>query len=151
MSNANTPEAGGMPSPRPAWAVPLGGVAVVFGITSLVSGGMTLFGSAEARAAAGAVVPFILWFNFFSAPVYIAAGMGLMMWRRWGAQTSLLMLVMLLAASVALLIHIAGGGTYELRTVFAMMLRVALWAGIVFLACKSLGCAFLCHPSTASR
>ena len=36
-----------------------GGVAIVFGVLTIFSGGRTLLGSADA----GAVVPFVLWFN----------------------------------------------------------------------------------------
>lgn len=39
-------------------------VAVLFGWLTVLSGGRTLFGGEAARLAAGAVVPFVLWFNF---------------------------------------------------------------------------------------
>ena len=39
-------------------------VAVLFGLLTVFSGGRTLFGGEGARLAAGAIVPFVLWFNF---------------------------------------------------------------------------------------
>jgi hypothetical protein len=39
-------------------------MAVLFGLLTVFSGGRTLFGGEAARLAAGAIVPFVLWFNF---------------------------------------------------------------------------------------
>ena len=41
-------------------------VAIVFGVLTVVSGGRALFAGAEARAAVGNAVPFVLWFNFLA-------------------------------------------------------------------------------------
>ena len=38
-----------------------------------------LFGGEGARRAAGAIVPFVLWFNFIGGFAYVACGLGL-----WG-------------------------------------------------------------------
>jgi len=51
---------------RPWWAWLAGGIAIVFGVATLLSGGQVLFGNDAARAAAGAYVPFVLWFNFIA-------------------------------------------------------------------------------------
>lgn len=48
-------------------------VAVVFGALTVISGGFALIGGSDM----GAVVPFVLWFNFFAGFAYIAAGLGL--------------------------------------------------------------------------
>ena len=45
------------------------GVAVVFGAMTVFSGGRALFGGADM----GAVVPWVLWFNFFAGFFYIIA------------------------------------------------------------------------------
>ncbi len=63
-------------------------VAIIFGIVTIVVGGRTLFGGAEQRAAAGNIVPFVLWFNFVAGLAYVVAGFGLYMWKRWAAQSS---------------------------------------------------------------
>ena len=54
-------------------------VALLFGVLTIVSGGRTLFGGEAVRQAAGAIVPFVLWFNFAAGFAYVVAGLGL-----WG-------------------------------------------------------------------
>ena len=68
---------------RPLWALVLGPVAVLFGVATIVSGGTVLFGDTGTRAAAGAVVPFVLWFNFLAGFAYVAAGLGVTFWKPW--------------------------------------------------------------------
>ena len=46
-------------------------IAVIFGLLTIVSGGRALFGGADM----GAVVPFVLWFNFLAGFAYVAAGL----------------------------------------------------------------------------
>ena len=48
-------------------------VAIVFGALTIISGGRALFGGVDM----GAVVPFVLWFNFLAGFAYVAAGLGL--------------------------------------------------------------------------
>ena len=62
---------------RPRWATVAALVALVFGALTVTSGGKVLFGSEATRAAAGAYVPFVLWFNFLAGFAYVAAGVGL--------------------------------------------------------------------------
>ena len=52
---------------RPRWAIVAALIAVVFGIVTIFVGGKTLFGGTEERAAAGGIVPFVLWFNLSPA------------------------------------------------------------------------------------
>jgi len=73
---------------RSRWAVLAAVVAVAFGILTVIVGGQTLFGSPVTRAAAGNIVPFVLWFNFFAGFAYIAAGFGLFLWKNWAALLS---------------------------------------------------------------
>ena len=54
--------------------------AVLFGLLTVASGGRTLFGGEATRQAAGAIVPYVLWFNFVAGFAYVVAGVGL--WRR---------------------------------------------------------------------
>lgn len=106
------------------------GVAVVFGIVTILSGGRALFGGAAAQAAVGNAVPFVLWFNFLSGFVYVLAGVGIALGRRWAVTLSFL-----LAASIAVVFVLFGlrvylGVPYETRTVGAMTLRLAVWIAI---------------------
>jgi hypothetical protein len=51
---------------RGPWVRVAAGTAVAFGVLTLVSGGATLAGVLEM----GAVVPLVLWFNFFAGFAY---------------------------------------------------------------------------------
>lgn len=102
----------------------LAGIAIVFGLLTVFSGGRALFGDAQARAAVGHAVPFVLWFNFLAGAGYVAAGVALLRGQRWAPW-----LVAGLAAAtgvvgVALGVHVLRGGAYEMRTIAAMGLRL---------------------------
>jgi hypothetical protein len=115
------------------------GVAIIFGALTIFSGGRALFGGAEARAAVGNAVPFVLWFNFLAGFAYIAAGIGLAFSRRWALGLSFAIVVATVLVFTAFGVHVLGGGSYEMRTVGAMILRTAVWAAISAVAARSLG------------
>jgi hypothetical protein len=113
-------------------------IAVVFGVMTLKEGGAVLFGSGEARAAAGNYVPFVLWFNFLAGFAYVTAGVGVWLGRRWAA-----LLALFVAAATALVFaafgaHVLAGGAYETRTVVAMSLRTLVWFAIARIARRRL-------------
>jgi hypothetical protein len=113
-------------------------LAIAFGIITIKSGGEVVFGVADARSVAGNFVPFVVWFNFLAGFVYVAAGAGLWLRRRWAA-----ILAVALAAGTALAfaafgMHVAGGGAYEMRTVWALTLRFAVWGAIALFAWRAL-------------
>lgn len=117
------------PPARAMWVLHvLGAVAVVFGLLTLASGAGALFGSPEARAAAGAAVPFVLWFNFVAGFAYVTAGVGLWQRRRWAAGLALVIALATAAIAVAFAVHVAGGGAHEPRTIGALALRLSFWA-----------------------
>ncbi|WP_054006485.1 hypothetical protein [Cypionkella psychrotolerans] len=109
-------------------------VAIVFGLLTIVSGGNALFG----RADMGAVVPFVLWFNFVAGFAYVAAGLGL--WVQTGWATGLTIAIVFATAAIfaAFLWHISTGAAYEARTVGAMVLRLAVWVTLAIVAIRSL-------------
>lgn len=117
----------------------LGAVAVGFGLLTLVSGGRALFGSPEARAAVGAAVPFVLWFNFGAGFAYVAAGVGLWLRRRWAVGLSLAIALATAAIAAAFAVHVAGGGAHETRTIGALGLRLAFWTLTGAVAWRALG------------
>ena len=125
---------------RPRWATILALVAIIFGIVTIIVGGKTLFGGAEERAAAGNIVPFVLWFNFVAGFAYVIAGVGLFVWKRWAAQLSAAIAAATIAVFVAFGIHIFLGGAFESRTVGAMIIRSAVWIVIAVAACRTLEC-----------
>ncbi|MCM2333197.1 MAG: hypothetical protein NDI82_04535 [Anaeromyxobacteraceae bacterium] len=105
-------------------------LAVAFGIATIVSGGRVLFGSDAARAAAGQVVPFVLWFNFLAGFVYVGAGVGIARACRWAVVLSLGIAAATALVFLALGVHILAGGSFEQRTVAAMVLRLGVWIAI---------------------
>lgn len=115
-------------------------VAIAFGVLTLLSGGAVLFGGEQTRDAAGAYVPFVIWFNFLSGFAYVAAGAGLYAGRRWAGMLAAALALALVAVSVAFALHVAGGGAFEMRTVAALGLRTLLWLVIAAFACSQLGC-----------
>lgn len=127
-------------SARPRWALVAAIVAVLFGILSVLSGGRALFGDDTARASVGNAVAFVLWFNFVSGFIYIVAGIGLVLWRRWAAQLSAVIAIATLAVFAAFGWHVASGGAFEMRTVGAMILRSGIWIAIAIPACRLMGC-----------
>lgn len=107
-----------------------GGVAIAFGVLTVVSGGTTLLGALEM----GAVVLFVLWFNTLAGLAYVVAGLGLWRGRRWAWPLSLAIFAATLLVFVAFGLHVAQGGAFEMRTVYAMALRSAVWGAIALVA-----------------
>ncbi|MCQ0094219.1 hypothetical protein [Roseovarius sp. M141] len=112
------------------------GVAVLFGLLTIFSGGRALFGSAEARAAVGHAVPFVLWFNFLAGFAYVAAGFGLFVRQSWAVRLSIGILFATILVMVAFGVHLVFGGAFEMRTVGAMSLRTIVWGAIVGVALR---------------
>jgi hypothetical protein len=112
----------------------LGGLAVVFGIMTLFSGGMVLFGPEDAKEAAGAVVPLVLWFNFASGFLYVAAGIGIYLAMPWGRALAYVIAAALAVVMAAFLWHVLGGEAWEVRTLGALTLRLAFWIAVASLA-----------------
>jgi hypothetical protein len=117
----------GLRRPALRWALGLAGVA--FGVITLLSGGNVLFGGGSARAEAGAVVDFVLIFNFGAGFVYIATGIASIGGKRWALRLARALAAMTLIVFAALGVHIALDGAFEMRTVVAMTLRSAFWTG----------------------
>jgi hypothetical protein len=116
------------------WSRLAGVLAIAFGLLTLASGGRALFGGEEARAAVGAAVPFVLWFNFAAGFAYVVAGIGILMRLRWGWPLSLGIAIATLAVFAAFALHVAQGGAYEVRTIAAMTFRLLVWAALAIVA-----------------
>lgn len=109
------------------WRRVLGGLAVAFGAATVVEGGTTLFGGPEARAAAGAVVPFVVAFNFGAGFLYLAAGAAALGGRPLAVWLARALAGATLAVFLAFGAHVLRGGAYEARTVKAMTVRSLFW------------------------
>ncbi|HRQ48402.1 MAG TPA: hypothetical protein PK725_15715, partial [Rhodocyclaceae bacterium] len=86
----------------------------------------------------GNVVPLVLWFNFVAGFFYIAAGVGLLLRRRWGSRVAVALAFATLVVFAIFGIHVATGGAYEMRTVAAMTLRSAFWVTLALVAMRNL-------------
>ncbi len=111
---------------RSRWLRALAIVAIIFGLLTLIAGGRTLF-NATAQQLAGDTVDFVLWFNFLAGFAYMIAGIGLWFWQRWAMWLAFSIAVATLLIFVAFGIQIWRGGSYEMRTVWAMSLRTMIW------------------------
>lgn len=109
------------------WLRLLAVFVVLFGVVTIKAGGSVLFGDAEARQAAGAYLPFVVWFNFLAGFFYIIAGIGLFQRKAWSVWVSASLAIGTLITFAFFLIHLFSGGAYENRTVLAMSLRSTVW------------------------
>ena len=110
-----------------------GGIAMAFGLLTIVSGASALMGAIDM----GAVVPFVLWFNFLAGFVYVLAGALILI----GHRTALPLASALLAATALVfagfLWWLLRGGAYEMRTLGAMLLRTAFWVVMVWVVARA--------------
>lgn len=113
------------------------GVAVAFGVLTVLSGGYVLFGGVAGRLAAGDAVPFVVWFNFLSGFIYILAGAGIAMGRHWATRMAIALAVAIAAVFALFGLHVVQGGAFEIRTVGAMTLRLVVWVAISAVALRS--------------
>ncbi len=109
-------------------------IAILFGLLTLKSGGEVLFINGAGREAAGNYVPYVLWFNFLMGFIYITAGIGLWLQKRWAVWLSAFVAAATLIVFATFGVHIFLGETFEQRTVGAMILRSSVWSFIAFFA-----------------
>ncbi|MEN8108602.1 MAG: hypothetical protein ABFS22_11420 [Pseudomonadota bacterium] len=115
---------------RPMGTLIVTAVAIVFGLLTIKAGGAVLFIGGEYRQQAGNYVPFVLWFNFLAGFVYLVAGVGLWKQQRWAAWLAIMIVAASVSVFVLLGLHINSGGSYEMRTVIAMVARCLIWTAI---------------------
>ncbi|MBU1665161.1 MAG: hypothetical protein KKG92_07145 [Gammaproteobacteria bacterium] len=116
-------------------------VALAFGLVTIASGGRVLFGDEAARQAAGNYLPFVVWFNFLAGFAYVAAAAGLAIRRPWAPRLALAIAITTALVFLVFGLFILTGTPFESRTVAAMTLRTALWAGIAWFARRRPGSA----------
>lgn len=109
-------------------------MAVLFGLMTIKEGGTVLFGGEAARTAAGAYVPFVLWFNFLAGFAYVVAGLALWWRQGWAAGLALGIALATALVFAAFGAYVVNGGAYETRTMVAMALRTTVWLAIGALA-----------------
>lgn len=126
-----------LPTSRPLWIA--AAVAVAFGALTILSGGTVLVGGDAVQEAAGRVVPFVLWFNFLSGFVYVAAGIGIALRRPWAAGLAIVLAIAIALVLAAFGLHALRGGAFEARTAIAMALRLTVWSAIALAVSKKTG------------
>ena len=104
----------------------------LFDAVTVAAGGRVLFGGDAPRAAAGATVSFVLWFNFLAGFCYVAAAVGLWFRLSWAVVLSALIALTTLIVFAAFGFHVFNGGEFESRTVAAMIFRVLVWMVIAW-------------------
>lgn len=112
-------------------------IAVLFGVVTIYSGGRVLFGSSEAKAAAGNIVAFVLWFNFSAGFVYVVSGIGLFLKKKWAVWLAAVIAFATVLVFAAFGVHILMEGAFEMRTVGAMTFRGLVWIGIAIIGFNS--------------
>ena len=121
-----------MPTRRSRALTIAAAVAAIFGLLTVVSGARALFGGVDM----GAVVPFVLWFNFVAGFAYVLTGIGLWRGTNWAPMLSLGIAAATAAVFAAFLWHVGSGGAWEIRTMGAMILRTGIWIAIAILALR---------------
>jgi hypothetical protein len=76
----------------------------------------------------------VLWFNFLSGFVYVLAGVGIAMGRRWAVTLSIILAAAIAAVFALFGLHVYQGAAFEVRTVGAMSLRLLVWVAIAAVA-----------------
>lgn len=110
----------------------LGAAAIVFGALTVWSGARALFGSAQAVAAVGNAVPFVLWFNFLAGFAYIGTGVGILRQQAWARKAALALIAATALVAAAFAVHVVSGAAFEMRTAVALALRLAFWSVVAW-------------------
>ena len=113
-------------------------LAIVFGVLSIKSGGAVLFGDVAARRAVGNYIPLVIWGNFIAGFAYITAGAGLWFAQRWAFWLAAGVLILTVGIFFAFGAYVLNGTAYEMRTLWAMLLRTGVWTSISFYAWRQL-------------
>lgn len=117
---------------RPRWTRPVGIAAAVFGVATIASGAGALFCPEEIKSAAGAVVYFVLWFNFLAGFAYLVGAHALYFGRRRALGTAIAIAAATSLVAVAFVVYTTAGGAFSWRTPGALLLRVGFWAAIAW-------------------
>ncbi len=99
---------------------------MLFAILTLFLSGSVIFDLFGIRAKEGNYVLLVVWANFISSILYLAAAYGLLKMKKWPVWLLAISVVILVAAFIGLKIHISEGGLYEAKTVNAMIFRIGL-------------------------
>ena len=129
-------ETAGRKAATPLWMRVLAGLAGVFGLLTVISGGRVLFGPEEARIAAGAYMPFVVWFNFLAGFAYILTAWAMWRKRRWACALAAGLVAATLVVFAVFGFRALTDTPFEMRTVGAMTLRSGFWLVMAHVLCR---------------
>lgn len=101
-------------------------ILLVFAFATLFMSSSVIFDWFGIRAKEGNYVLFIVWTNFISGFLYVAAAYYFFKNKNNAFSILLFVLLLLVIAFIALQFHINNDGIYEAKTVKAMIFRIAL-------------------------
>ena len=101
---------------------------LLFALLTLFLSSSVIFNLFGIRAKEGNYVPLVVWANFISSILYLAAAYGLFKMKKWSVWLLVISVVILVAAFIGLKLHISEGGLYEVKTLNAMIFRIGLTA-----------------------
>ena len=101
---------------------------LLFALLTLFLSSSVIFNLFGIRGKEGNYVPLVVWANFNSSILYLAAAYGLFKMKKWSVWLLVISVVILVAAFIGLKLHISEGGLYEVKTLNAMIFRIGLTA-----------------------
>ncbi len=101
-------------------------ILLLFALLTLFLSGSVIFDLFGIREKEGNYVPLVVWANFNSSILYLAAAYGLFKVKKWSVWLLVVSAFILVAAFTGLKMHINDGGLYEAKTVSAMLFRIGL-------------------------
>jgi len=107
---------------------------LAFALLTLFLSSSIMFDWFGIREKEGNYVLFVVWANFVSSLLYLAAAYGFLKQKKVTFHILSLSALILVMALLGLFIHINSGGLYETKTIGAMIFRIAVTIAFVFLA-----------------
>ena len=101
---------------------------LLFALLTLFLSSSVIFNLFGIRGKEGNYVPLVVWANFISSILYLAAAYRFFKMKKWSVWLLVISVVILVAAFIGLKLHISEGGLYEVKTLNAMIFRIGLTA-----------------------
>ncbi len=113
-------------------------VLLGFGLLTLFMSASVIFDLFRIREKEGNYVLIVVWANFICGILYILSAKGFWSARPWTKKVLVVASIILIVAFIALKSHISDGGSYEEKTISAMIFRICLTLVFMLIAFYSL-------------
>ncbi|MEB2785347.1 hypothetical protein [Algoriphagus persicinus] len=107
---------------------------IAFALLTLFLSSSVLFDWFGIREKEGNYVLFVVWVNFISSILYLAAAYGFLKQKKLTFTILSLSAIILIMALIGLFIHINSGGLYETKTIGAMIFRIIVTLAFALLS-----------------